>query len=122
LPRPTELAARAEDLGDGRRAVVAAIPAASLDELKGLARDTRGALGDGVIALALDAEEPQLFVTVSEDLVGKGVSAGDLVRAAMPSLAGKGGGRPEMAQGRGTRREGLSEALAAIRAALSSGA
>ena len=119
LPRPAELAATAETLGDGRRAVVAALPAASLDELKGLARDTRGALGDGVIALFLEGDEPQLFVTVSDDLVARGVSAGELVRAAMPHLDGKGGGRPEMAQGKGARRDGLPEALAAIRSALS---
>ncbi len=71
-----------------------------------------------MIALALDADEPQLFVAVSEDLVARGISAGDLVRAAMPSLEGRGGGRPEMAQGKGARRDGLAEALAAIRAAL----
>ncbi len=118
LPKPAELAAAAETLGDGRRVVVRALPAASLDELKGLARDTRGALGSGVIALAIDANEPQLFVTVSDDLVGSGVSAGELVRAAMPHLDGKGGGRPEMAQGKGTRRDGLPAALDAIRSAL----
>jgi alanyl-tRNA synthetase len=119
VPRPAELAARVETLGD-RRAVISAVPARSLDELKGLARDTRAVLGDGVIALALDADEPQLFVTVSDDLVAAGVSAGDLVRAAMPALDGKGGGRPEMAQGKGTRRDGIPAALDAIRAALTS--
>jgi alanyl-tRNA synthetase len=56
---------------------------------------------------------------VSDDLVARGLSAGDLVRVAMPHLDGKGGGRPEMAQGKGTRRDGLPEALAAIRSALS---
>ena len=122
LPRPAELAASAESITDGRRAVIAAFPAASLDELKGLARDTRAALESGVIALALEADEPQLFITVSDDLVAAGVSAGDLVRAAMPALDGKGGGRPEMAQGKGVRREGLPEALAAIRSALAADA
>jgi alanyl-tRNA synthetase len=119
VPRPADLVARAETLGGGLRAVIAVVPAGSLDELKGLARDTRGILGDGVIALALDADEPQLFVTVSDDLTTAGISAGELVRAAMPALDGKGGGRPEMAQGKGTRRDGLQDALAAIRAALS---
>jgi alanyl-tRNA synthetase len=118
LPRPADLAARAEDLGRGRRAVIAAIAASSLDELKGLARDTRTVLGDGVIALALEADEPQLFVTVSDDLVGGGVSAGDLVRVAMPYIDGKGGGRAEMAQGKGSRRDGLADALGAVRSAL----
>ena len=56
----------------------------------------------------LDADEPQLFVTVSDDLVARGISAGDLVTAAMPAIEGRGGGRPAMAQGRGTRREGLA--------------
>jgi alanyl-tRNA synthetase len=118
MPGPADLAARAEDIGGGRRAVIATIPAGTLDDLKGLARDTRAVLGNGVIALALEADEPHLFVTVSDDLVQAGVSAGDLVRAAMPSLDGKGGGRPEMAQGRGSRSGGIASALAAIRTTL----
>jgi alanyl-tRNA synthetase len=44
------------------------------------------------------------------------------VTLAMPALEGRGGGRPGMAQGRGTRREGLGDALAAIRAHLETGA
>jgi alanyl-tRNA synthetase len=118
LPKPADLAASAETVGDGQRAIVRVLSATSIDELKSLARDARGALGSGVIALALDGDEPQLFVTVSDDLVAGGVSAGDLVRVAMPHLEGKGGGRPEMAQGKGSRRDGLAEALEAIRTAL----
>ena len=90
--------------------------------LKSAAKDVRGALGSGVIALALDADEPQVFVTVSEDLVGRGLSAGELVKAAVAAIDGKGGGRPEMAQGKGSRREGLNEAMEAIRAALAGAA
>jgi alanyl-tRNA synthetase len=118
LPKASELAAAAEDLGDGRQAIIRSLTDASLDDLKRLAREARGHLGSGVIALAIDADEPQLFITVSDDLVARGVSAGDLVRAAMPLLGGKGGGRPEMAQGKGSRRDGLADALAAIRSAL----
>jgi alanyl-tRNA synthetase len=44
------------------------------------------------------------------------------VTAAMPALAGRGGGRPGMAQGRGTRRDGLADALTAIRTRLENGA
>jgi alanyl-tRNA synthetase len=118
LPKPVELAAAAEEVAPGVALVARAVAYDSLDVLKAASKETRGALPSGVIALALDADEPQLFVTVSDDLVANGVSAGDLVRAAMPALDGKGGGRPEMAQGKGTRREGLPDALAAIRAAL----
>ncbi|HET7182931.1 MAG TPA: DHHA1 domain-containing protein, partial [Candidatus Limnocylindrales bacterium] len=63
----------------------------------------------------LDADEPQVFVTADETAVGKGISAGELVKVAVARIDGKGGGRPEMAQGRGTRREGVPDALAAIR-------
>jgi alanyl-tRNA synthetase len=114
LPRPSELAAAAEEVAPGVRLVAFAGPFASIDAMKSVAKDVRGALGSGVIALGLDADEPHVFVTVSDDLVARGVAAGDLVRAAVAPIDGKGGGRPEMAQGRGSRREGLSNALAAV--------
>jgi alanyl-tRNA synthetase len=121
LPKPGELASRAEEVAPGIRLVTFAGPFESIDAMKGLAKDVRGALGSGVVALGLDADEPQVFVTVSDDLVGKGIAAGELVRAAVAPLEGKGGGRPEMAQGRGTRRDGLAAALEAVRTALRNG-
>ncbi len=118
VPRPAELAARAEEVGPGVRLVAYAGPFESMEALKGAAKDLRGILRSGVIALALDADEPQLFVTVSDDLVARGISAGDLVRAAVAPIEGRGGGRPEMAQGKGTRRDRLGEALDALRRSL----
>lgn len=108
------MAERVEDV-DGTRLVAYAGGYGSMEDLKAAAKEVRRLIGSGVIALANDDDEPQLFVTVSDDLVARGIAAGDLVRAAMPSIEGKGGGRAEMAQGRGTRQEGLSQALAAIR-------
>jgi alanyl-tRNA synthetase len=122
LPKPGELAAAAAEIAPGVRLVAQAIAYESMDALKAAARDLSDVLGSGVVALALDADEPQLFVTVSEDLVAIGISAGDLVTAAMSSIEGKGGGRPGMAQGKGTRRDGLAAALAAIRSRLETGA
>ncbi|HEV7604794.1 MAG TPA: alanine--tRNA ligase [Candidatus Limnocylindrales bacterium] len=122
VPKPGELAAGAVEVAPGIRLVAASIPAPSMDALKATARDLSAVLGSGVVALVLDADEPQLFVTVSEDLVALGISAGDLVTVAMPALGGRGGGRPSMAQGRGDRRAGIAPALAAIRSRLESGA
>jgi alanyl-tRNA synthetase len=118
LPKPGELVTRAETLDGDVRLVAFAGPYQSIDALKSAAKDLRGVLGSGVIALGLDADEPQLFVTVSQDLVGRGIAAGDLVREAMPVIDGRGGGRPEMAQGKGTRRDGLPAALDAVRSRL----
>ena len=122
LPKAGELAAGAEEVVPGIRLVAAAVPYESMDALKAAARDLSAVLGSGVVALALDAEEPQVFVTVSDDLVAGGISAGELVNAAMPALGGRGGGRAGMAQGRGVRREGLAQALADLRARLETGA
>jgi alanyl-tRNA synthetase len=119
LPKPGELAAGAQDVAPGLKLVAFAGPFESIDALKGAAKDIRGSFPSGVIALGLDADEPQVFVTVSDDLVGRGVSAGDLVREAVAAIGGKGGGRPEMAQGKGSDREGLGQAMEAIRTALS---
>ncbi len=117
-PKPGDLAANAEAIGDGVAFVGAALDLDSIDALKGFAKDLRGSLPSGVIALGLDADEPQLFVTVSDDLVARGIAAGPLVSGAVSSIDGRGGGRPEMAQGKGTRREGLGDAIAAVRAAV----
>ena len=121
LPRPGDLAARAEEVAPGVRLVTFAGSYGTIDSLKGAAKDVRGTLGSGVIALGLDSDEPQVFVTVSEDLVARGIAAGDLVRTAVAAIDGKGGGRPEMAQGKGSRRDGLPEALAAIATRLRNG-
>jgi len=117
-PKPAEVASRAEEIAPGVAFVGAALDLESIEALKGFARDVRNTLASGVIALGLDADEPQLFVTVSEDLVARGVAAGALVQAAVAAIDGRGGGRPEMAQGKGLRREGLGEAIAAVRAAV----
>jgi len=117
MPKPGDLRDRVESF-DGVSLVTLAAPFESTDTMKGYAKDLRTALGTNVIALALDADEPQVFVTVDETAVAKGVSAGDLVRIAVGPIEGKGGGRAEMAQGRGSKRDGVPAALEAIRAAL----
>ena len=114
-PKPGDLRDRVESI-DGVSIVTLAAPFESADAMKGYAKDLRSALGANVIALALDADEPQIFVTADETAVAKGISAGDLVRIAVGKIDGKGGGRPEMAQGRGTRREGIGQAIEAIQA------
>jgi alanyl-tRNA synthetase len=113
-PKPAEVAARAKEVAPGVKLVLHYGAFESAEKWKGFVKDIRGALGSGVIAVAYDAEPPQVFVTVSPDLVERGIDAGELVQAAMGPLEGRGGGRPEMAQGTGVRREGVMAALTAI--------
>ena len=42
-------------------------------------------------------------------MVGKGVRAGDLIKEIAPIVGGKGGGRPDMAQGGGDDPAAISE-------------
>jgi alanyl-tRNA synthetase len=116
IPRPADLRDRLETV-DGVSLVTLAAAFESSEAMKSYAKDLRGALGASVVALGLDADEPQVFVTADAAAIAKGVSAADLVRLAVAKIDGKGGGRPEMAQGRGTRRAGLGDAMTAIQVA-----
>jgi len=121
IPKAAELAAMAVSVAPGVAVVTFSGPFESIESMKGVARDVRGLLPSGVIALGLDADEPQIFVTVSPDLVEHGLAAGALVQRAVGRLDGRGGGRPEMAQGKGSRRDGLAAALDEIRQAVHGG-
>jgi alanyl-tRNA synthetase len=115
VPRPGDLRDKVETV-DGLSIVTLAAPFESAEAMKGYAKDLRSALAANVVALALDADEPQVFVTADETAVARGISAGQLVRLAVAKIDGTGGGRAEMAQGRGTKREGVADAMAAIHA------
>jgi alanyl-tRNA synthetase len=55
--------------------------------------------------------EPKLVAMVTQDVIDKGVSAGDIIKGIAPAVGGRGGGRPNMAQGGGTDATGLDKAL-----------
>ena len=114
MPKAADLVAHAAEPAPGVKLVAYSGSFESPEQWKAFVKEIRGAFDSGVIAVAFDADAPQLFVTVSQDLVGRGISAGELVKVAMTPMAGRGGGRPEMAQGMGTRRDGIASALAAI--------
>ena len=114
VPKPAELAARPRR-SRRARAVIAGGPVRVDGCAEGPPATCARRSASGVIALGLDADEPQLFVTVSDDLVAAGCPPATSSRSRCRPLDGKGGGRPEMAQGMGTRREGLAERRRAIR-------
>jgi len=63
-------------------------------------------------------ERPMVVAMVTPDLVGKGFSAGDIVKAAAAAMGGGGGGRPNSAQAGGKDPAQLPDALAAAIAAV----
>ena len=114
LPKPAGLVAAAEEVAPGVRLVAHSAAFDSTEQWKAFAKEIRAVMSSGVIAVAFDSDAPQIFVTVSPDMVERGISAVELVKVAMNPMDGRGGGRPEMAQGMGTRRDGVVAALAAI--------
>jgi alanyl-tRNA synthetase len=68
------------------------------------------------VVLATESEgKISLAAGVTQDLVGK-IKAGDIVRELTEKLGGKGGGRPDFAQGGGTDSAALPAALESVKA------
>jgi alanyl-tRNA synthetase len=85
------------------------------DDARSMGDAFREGEAGGVLALAAETPDGKvaLFVFVTDDLVSKGVRAGDLVREIAAVAGGRGGGRPHMAQGGIEEVEKVNEALAA---------
>ena len=91
---------------------------ASGDDLRKLALDVRGRLGDrpAVVAVASVTDgRPVVVTAVNERGREWGLAAGDLVRVAAQTLGGGGGGRDDVAQGGGTNAAAVDDALNAVR-------
>jgi alanyl-tRNA synthetase len=104
----------------GERAFVGGVVhEANAEALRHLSNAIRSRLSSGVVALAgVDNGSVSLLVSASDDLVKAGVHAGQLVKLAVPHIAGKGGGQAAQAQGGGTDAGGAEAALQAIRDAV----
>ena len=85
--------------------------------LRTLATDLRGRVADrdAVVVLfsAADGKVP-FAVATTEAARGAGLKAGDIVREIAPLVAGRGGGKPDLAQGSGTDADGIDAALARV--------
>jgi alanyl-tRNA synthetase len=68
-----------------------------------------------LVGAAVDAGKVSLLVSVNAIGQGAGLSARDILAAALPSVDGRGGGKADTAQGGGSRPEGVEAALTAAR-------
>lgn len=110
----------AEAAGPAERVIVSSIDVgADRQALEQAVRTIRNIRpGAAVMLLSPDEAEGKVSVmaTVPEELVKKGLKAGDWVREVTGILGGKGGGRPDSAQGAGPEVGKIAEAAAAARA------
>ncbi|TLP72296.1 alanine--tRNA ligase [Pseudomonas nitroreducens] len=106
-----DLAGSAVDIG-GVKVLSSRLDGLDGKALLALVDQLKNKLGSGVILLGGVFEEKVVLVAgVTQDLTAK-LKAGDLMKQAAAAVGGKGGGRPDMAQGGGVDAGKLDEALA----------
>ena len=109
----SDLAGQAREV-NGTRMLAAQVDGLDNKALMDLMDQLKNKLGSGVILLAsVQGERVVLVAGVTKDLIGR-YKAGDLMRQAAATVGGKGGGRPDMAQGGGMDTGKVNEALALV--------
>ena len=109
----------AEEL-NGVKTVLQVLPNVGGKDLRDLAEKVKDHLGSGAMCLIGhdDEDKVSFIVAVTKDRA-KSLQAGKLVREIAPIFNGKGGGKPEMAQGGGTNVAAIPQALDRIRELIS---
>ncbi|MEE4279656.1 MAG: alanine--tRNA ligase [Halieaceae bacterium] len=109
----SDITASARDVA-GVRVLATTVDGADAGALRGIMDQCKNKLGSGVIVLAaVNDDKVALVAGVTKDLTDR-LRAGDLMREVATRVGGKGGGRPDMAQGGGTDLAALPDALAAV--------
>ncbi|MFA5811858.1 MAG: alanine--tRNA ligase [bacterium] len=109
----SDLMAQVREIG-GLKVLAAKVDAPDRNTLAEWAEKYRDKLGEGVVVLGSVIEEKVVLIAaVSKSLTPK-VHAGKIVGKVSELVGGKGGGRPDFAQGGGPDAVGLEKALAAV--------
>jgi alanyl-tRNA synthetase len=117
LNQVEELAARAK-MVKGVKTVVARVENVDREGLRQLVDRLRQKLGSGVVVLGLPEDgKVALIAGVTKDLTAK-VHAGKLIQALAQKVGGKGGGRPDLAEGGGEGTSALNSTLEGVTALL----
>ena len=104
---------------DGTQVLVSRVEAPNRGAMRQIGDRLRDKLGSGIVVLgALIDGEPALLAMVTKDQVERGYDARALINTMATVVGGRGGGRPDTAQGGGTDASKLDEALAAARSAI----
>jgi alanyl-tRNA synthetase len=109
-----DLAEQAIDI-KGVKVLSAALEGADAKSLRETIDKLKDKLKSAVVVLgSTEGEKVTLIAGVTADLTGK-LKAGEVVSHVAQQVGGKGGGRPDMAQGGGTEGSKLPAALASVK-------
>ncbi|NLP46212.1 MAG: alanine--tRNA ligase [Epulopiscium sp.] len=83
-----------------------------MNSLRTMGDQLKDKLKSGVIILAGEQEDKVVMITMAtDDVIKRGIHAGNIVKAIAPIVGGGGGGRPQMAQAGGKDASKINEAL-----------
>ena len=109
----SDLAGNAVEVA-GLKVVAAELEGADRKALMETADQLKNKLGEGVVVLAtVEDGKVTLVAGVTKSATGR-IKAGDLMKHLCAQVDGKGGGRPDMAQGGGNDPSRLADALAGV--------
>ncbi|MEW9121312.1 MAG: alanine--tRNA ligase [Thermotaleaceae bacterium] len=96
----------------GVKTVVYSIEGLDMESLRSLTDKLKDKIGSGLVVLGSPEQDKVNFVAMAtEDVVKKGVHAGNIIKEVAKTAGGGGGGRPNMAQAGGKDISKLQEAL-----------
>ena len=123
LSNTADLVQQAETVGQYRVVAKQLPDGIAAGDLRTIANDLRGKMQaeTAVIVLASnDGGKVPFAVAATPGAVEAGVKAGDLVKLIGGYIDGRGGGKPDLAQGSGANPDGIGAGLAAVRDELAS--
>jgi hypothetical protein len=100
----------------GVHVLTATLPGADIEALRQMVDRFRQRYPQSSVAVLASVSDgrPTLIAAVTEDLVSRGLNAGELVKFVASPLGGGGGGRPTLAQAGGKDASRLEEALSSV--------
>jgi len=100
---------------DGIPVLAVVLPNADLDSMRQMTDRFRERYPSGVVVLGSVIDgRPMLIAAVTEDLLQRGLHAGELVKKVAQMVGGGGGGRPTLAQAGGKDPEALPQAIDSV--------
>ena len=97
----------------GVKLLATSVSGVDMNGLRDLGDQLKDKLGEGVVVLASDMDgKVNLIAMATEEAMGKGAHAGNLIKGIAGLVGGGGGGRPNMAQAGGKNPAGIPKAVA----------
>ena len=111
LSKARQLLENCEKIGSSS-IVVSSLDSAPVEEVRQAIDMIKKKAGSAAVVFGMaDGDKVTLLAGVTDDLIQKGLKAGDIVKEIAPIVDGDGGGKPQMAQAGGKKSENLPQAL-----------